>query len=77
MQPLDPSFCKTDAGRLIPSTNDDGGARRYRDAMLTWFVRVAIVRFLGRRVVPLLIVIDLFRMLLAARRVWMRPKANR
>ena len=36
--------------------------------MLTWFVRLALVRFLGRRVVPLLIVFDLFRMLLAARR---------
>jgi hypothetical protein len=50
---------------------------RYRVAMLTWVIRVAIVRFLGRRVVPLLIVFDLFRMLLAARRVWMRPKADR
>jgi hypothetical protein len=45
--------------------------------MLTWFVRIALVRFLGRRVVPLLIALDLLRMLLAARRVWMRPKADR
>ena len=57
--------------------NDDDGARRYRVAMFTWFVRVALVRFLGRRVVPLLIAFDLFRMLLAARRVWMRPKTDR
>ena len=45
--------------------------------MLTWFVRVALVRFIGRRVVPLLIAFDLFRMLLAARRVWMRPRDDR
>ena len=57
--------------------HDEDGARRYRVAMLTWFVRLALVRFLGRRVVPLLIVFDLFRMLLAARRVWMRPKTDR
>jgi hypothetical protein len=57
--------------------NDDDEATRYRVAMFTWFVRVALVRFLGRRVVPLLIAFDLFRMLLAARRVWMRPKTDR
>ena len=45
--------------------------------MLTWIARVALLRFVGRRVVPLLVVFDLFRMLLAARRVWMRPKADR
>jgi hypothetical protein len=45
--------------------------------MLTWFVRLALLRFIGRRVVPLLIAFDLFRMLLAARRVWMRPKDDR
>jgi hypothetical protein len=57
--------------------NDDDGARRYRGAMLTWFVRLALLRFLGRRVVPLLIALDLFRMLLGARRAWMRPKSDR
>ena len=50
---------------------------RYRVAMLPWIFRVAVLRFLGRRVVPLLIAFDLFRMLLAARRAWMRPNADR
>jgi hypothetical protein len=50
---------------------------RYRVAMLPWVIRVAIVRFLGRRVVPLLVAFDLFRMLLAARRAWMRPRTDR
>jgi hypothetical protein len=45
--------------------------------MLTWFARVALLRFLGRRVVPLLIAFDLLRMLLAARRAWMRPRTDR
>ena len=45
--------------------------------MLSWFVRLALLRFIGRRVVPLLIVFDLFRMLLAARRALVRPKADR
>ena len=56
--------------------HDEEGARRYRVAML-WFLRLAMVRFLGRRVVPLLIAVDVLRMLLAARRVWMRPKTDR
>ena len=56
--------------------NDDEQGRRYRVAML-WFVRLALVRFLGRRVVPLLIAFDLFRMLLAARRAMTRPKSER
>jgi len=45
--------------------------------MLTWFVRIALLRFVGRRVVPLLIAFDLLRMLLAARRTWMRPRNDR
>lgn len=44
--------------------------------MLTWFVRLALLRFVGRRVLPLLIVFDLLRMLLAARRTWMKPKSR-
>jgi hypothetical protein len=45
--------------------------------MLTWFVRIVLLRFLGRRVVPLLIAFDVLRMLLAARRTWMRPRNDR
>lgn len=45
--------------------------------MLTWFVRIVLLRLLGRRVVPLLIVFDLLRMVLAARRTWMKPKSRR
>lgn len=44
--------------------------------MLTWFMRLALLRLVGRRVVPLLIVFDLIRMALAARRAWMRPKGD-
>jgi hypothetical protein len=44
--------------------------------MLTWFVRMALLRFVGRRVVPLLILFDLLRMLVAARRTWMKPKSR-
>jgi hypothetical protein len=44
--------------------------------MLTWFVRLALLRFLGRRVLPVLIVFDLLRMFLAARRTWMKPKSR-
>jgi len=50
---------------------------RYRVAMLTWFVRIALLRFVGRRVVPLLIAFDLLRMLLAARRTWVRSRNDR
>jgi hypothetical protein len=42
--------------------------------MLTWAVRLVLLRLIGRRVVPVLIAIDILRMLLAARRAWMRPK---
>ena len=57
---------------------DDGtGARRYRVAMLTWFIRLVLLRLVGRRVVPVLIALDLIRMALAARKAWMRPKADR
>ena len=45
--------------------------------MLTWFVRLVLLRLVGRRVVPLLIALDLIRMAVAARRAWMRPKADR
>jgi hypothetical protein len=44
--------------------------------MLTWFVRLALLRFLGRRVLPVLMVFDLLRMILAARRTWMKPKSR-
>lgn len=67
----------TDRNGHIAFANDRASSTRYRVAMLTWFVRVALLRFLGRRVVPLLIAFDLIKMLLAARRVWMRPKADR
>jgi len=45
--------------------------------MITWFARLALLRLLGRRVVPLLIAFDLLRMLLAARRTWKRPRNDR
>jgi hypothetical protein len=45
--------------------------------MITWFARLAMLRLLGRRVVPLLIAFDLLRMLLGARRAWMRPRSDR
>ena len=44
--------------------------------MLTWFVRLALLRFLGRRVLPVLIAFDLLRMLLGARRALMKPKSR-
>jgi hypothetical protein len=58
-------------------SNEVHCSTRYRVAMLTWFVRIVLLRFLGRRVVPLLIAFDVLRMLLAARRTWMRPRNDR
>ena len=52
------------------------GPRGTVATMLSWFVRIALLRIVGRRVLPLLIVFDLLRMVLAARRTWMKPKSR-
>jgi hypothetical protein len=44
--------------------------------MLTWVVRLVLLRLLGRRVVPVLFAVDLIRMALAARRALTRPKTD-
>ena len=45
---------------------------RYRGAM-AWLVRIALLRFLGRRVLWFLMVYDVFKLVLAARRALLRP----
>ncbi len=45
---------------------------RYRGAM-AWLVRIALLRFLGRRVLWFLMVYDIFKLVLAARRALIRP----
>jgi hypothetical protein len=45
--------------------------------MAMWAIRLVLLRFLGRRVVPVLLVVDVLRMVLAARRAWMRPRDGR
>jgi hypothetical protein len=42
--------------------------------MASWLVRIALLRFLGRRILWFLMVYDVFRRLLAARRALMRPR---
>jgi hypothetical protein len=41
--------------------------------MASWIVRIALIRFLGRRVLWFLIVYDVFKLLLAARRALTKP----
>jgi hypothetical protein len=50
----------------------DRAATRYRGAM-AWLVRIALLRFLGRRVLWFLMVYDVFKLVLAARRALLRP----
>lgn len=71
---MDSRCCEADGGRNIACVNDGGEDRRYRVAMLTWAMRLVLLRLIGRRVVPVLIALDVIRMALAARRAWMRPR---
>jgi len=41
---------------------------------MAWLVRLALLRVVGRRIVPLLLLYDVFRLALAARRAWMNPR---
>ena len=56
----------------------DRAATRYRGAM-AWLVRIALLRFLGRRVLWFLMVYDVFKLVLAARRALSgtRPREQR
>ena len=40
---------------------------------MAWLVRIALLRFLGRRVLWFLMVYDVFKLVLAARRALLRP----
>jgi hypothetical protein len=40
---------------------------------MAWLVRIALLRFLGRRVLWFLMVYDVFKLVLAARRALNRP----
>jgi len=40
---------------------------------MSWLVRIALLRFLGRRVLLFLLVYDVFKLVLAARRALIRP----
>jgi hypothetical protein len=42
--------------------------------MASWLVRIALLRFLGRRVIWFLMVYDVFKLVLAARRALVRPR---
>jgi hypothetical protein len=41
---------------------------------MAWLVRIALLRFLGRRVLWFLLVYDVVRFVLAARRTLIRPR---
>jgi hypothetical protein len=42
--------------------------------MASWFVRIALLRFFGRRLLWFLMVYDVFKLLMAARRALLKPR---
>lgn len=51
------------------------GRGLYREAMFRWILRAGLIRFLGRRIIPVIAAYDAFRILRGARRRWLDPDA--
>jgi len=42
--------------------------------MLRWIVRAGLIRLVGRRVIPVIVVYDVVRLVVATRRRWTDPR---